>query len=297
MWLNQRFHKLYPNDEKYVYEIEKSLYNVAIAGQDHEYAIRYFAWLEGERVDGKNMNASWNPTHCCAGVAVRIYGMLPEFLYSINNDSVYLDIYGASEFLWEKEGNNVKITQITDMPYDSNVRIMVSCEKTEKFKVMIRIPSWVDGDVEVKIGTEKYNGSPGTYLCIERVWEAGSDNVIDFNLMFKWNLTKYTGVDQADGYERFALEYGPVLMAAVSDRTPDDDEECYDKFHDRKTKINYLDLFKLKLNPESYESWLVKDDKALHFKIKGYDDLMYMPYYKVEGGKYFACYPLFSKND
>ena len=45
MKLNQRFHLLYPEEEKYVNEIEKSIYNVAIANQYGPEGIRYFAKL------------------------------------------------------------------------------------------------------------------------------------------------------------------------------------------------------------------------------------------------------------
>ena len=294
MWLNQRFHKLYPTEEAYVSEIEKSLYNVAIAAQDQDIAIRYFAWLEGKRADGHHMNKAWNLTHCCSGVGVRVFGMLPEFLYSINDNSIYFDIYGSSEFAWEREDNRVHITQVSDMPYDGNVKINISCEKTEKFKVMIRIPSWVDGDVEVSLSSgEKYIGTAGSYLCIDKVWEAGQDNTIEFELKFKWRQTKYTGVDQVEGFERYALEYGPVLMAAVSDSKPEGEENYHDTFHNTLFNENYLELFKLKLALKDFKSWLTKGDKPLTFRVKGYDSITYMPFFEVESGRYYACYPLF----
>jgi len=308
MWLNQRFHRLYPMEERYMSEIEKSLYNVAIAGQDEGVAIRYFAWLEGKRVDGRDLNRDWNPTHCCSGVAVRIFGMLPEFLYSINEDAVYFNIYGSSEFTWERDSNKIRITQITDMPYDGKVEIKIECERTEKFKVMLRIPSWADGDVSVILGSETYTGTPGTYLCIERFWEADADNVMEYQLKFKWRQTKYSGVDKVNGFERYALEYGPLLMAAVSDKKPEtevsiddlkalSDKEAYQKILDEKgPEEPFYSLFKLRLNPEDFTSWLIKDEKALSFKVKGYDDLTYMPYFEVEVGRYFACYPLFFKD-
>jgi len=304
MWLNQRFHRLFPEEEQYVNEIEKSLYNVAIAGQDGDVAIRYFAWLEGKRVDGLDLNRDWNPTHCCSGVAVRLFGMLPEFLYSVNESSVYFNIYGASEFVWERENNQVKISQVTDMPYDGRVDIKLICEKTEKFKVLLRIPSWVDGDIEVVAGGEKYTGIPGTYLCIEKYWDAG-EHAISFDLKFKWRQTKYTGVDSVDGYERYALEYGPLLMAAVSDTEPDT-EDTLDDLRALSNKVKYAKilsekgleepfygLFKLKHNPVEFKSWLTKGSNPMTFKVEGYDHLTYMPYFEVEKGQYFACYPLF----
>ncbi|MCL2772833.1 MAG: glycoside hydrolase family 127 protein [Oscillospiraceae bacterium] len=286
IWLNQRFHRLYPDEEKYVNEIEKSLYNIAIANQDGDKAIRYFAWLEGERAAGGHTHGGL--VHCCCGVGTRLFGMLPEFLYSVNEDSVYLDIYSSSEFTWERENNTVNITQISDMPYNGKVTVNISCEKSEKFKVMLRMPSWADGDVEVMNGSEKYCGKPGTYFCIEKIWESGADkadNTIEFELRFKWNLIKYTGVEQVEGFDRYALEYGPLLMSAVlKDKTENTGNNGGG---------NYLDFFRLSPDPKDFKSWLVKDKKPLTYNIKGCDNIVYMPYFEVETGSYFTCYPLY----
>ncbi|MCL2517264.1 MAG: glycoside hydrolase family 127 protein [Oscillospiraceae bacterium] len=280
IWLNQRFHRLYPDEEKYVNEIEKSLYNIAVANQDGEETIRYFAWLEGKRAGGGHSHGGL--VHCCCGVGTRIFGMLPEFLYSVNEDSVYFNIYNSSGFTWERENNIVNITEISDMPYDGKVKINISCEKSERFNVMLRIPAWTEGDIEVKVGNnEKYRGKAGTYLCIERIWESGKDNLIEFELNFKWNLTKYTGVEKIDSFERYALEYGPLLMSVVSKENFDGD--------------NYLNLFKINLKPDGFKSWLIKDkdNKPLNYNIEGYDNLTYIPYFEVETGNYFTCYPLY----
>jgi len=287
LWLNQRFHRIYPDEEKYVNEMEKSLYNIAIANQDGGKAIRYFAWLEGERAAGGHTHGGL--VHCCCGVGTRIFGMLPEFLYSVNEDAVYLDIYGSSEFTWERENNTVTVNQVSDMPYGGKVTVSISCEKSEKFKVMLRIPSWADGDVEVVNGNEKYCGKAGEYLCIEKVWESGADNIIEFELCFKWNLIKYTGVEQVESFDRYALEYGPLLMSAVSKDKPE---------ISGSDNGNYLDLFRFNLDPKDFKSWLVKnqkDKKPLTYNVKSCDGITYMPYFEVETGSYFTCYPLYKQ--
>jgi DUF1680 family protein len=279
IWLNQRFHRLYPDEEKYVKEKEKSLYNIAVANQDGGKAIRYFAWLEGERTGGGVTHGGL--VHCCCGVGTRIFGMLPEFLYSVNDDSIDFNIYNTSEFVWERENNRVTIEEISDMPYDGNVKISITCEKKEKFKVMLRIPAWADGDTEIKVGSERHYGKAGAYICIEKEWGNEAVNTIEFSLNYKWNLTKYTGVEQIEGYERYAIEYGPLLMAAETASAAVDGG-------------SYLDLFKLPLNPKDFKKWLTEDKKLLTYKIKGYDEVVYKPYFEVETGSYFTCYPLFN---
>ena len=281
IWLNQRFHRLYPESEMYAGEIEKSLYNIAIANQDGGKSIRYFAWLEGKRAAGSNTHGGL--VHCCCGVGTRIFGMLPEFLYSINEDSIYFDIYSSSELTWERENNTVGVGQVTDMPYGGKVKITISCQKSEKFKVMLRIPAWAEKEVEITSGGQQYIGIPGSYLCIEKIWESGAEHVIEFELKFRWNLTRYTGTEQIPGFERCALEYGPLLMAAVS-KLPEDLEGG-----------DYLGLFKFKLDPADFKSWLIgeKDKNNLRYTVKGHENISYMPYFEVETGRYFTCYPLY----
>jgi hypothetical protein len=102
-------------------------------------------------------------------------------------------------------------------------------------------------------------------------------------LKFKWNLTRYTGVEQVPGFERYAIEYGPLLMAAMSDLA------------EAQKNDEYLGLFKLKLNPEDFKTWLIgdEDNNFLRYKIKGHENLSLVPYFEIETGRYFTCYPLY----
>jgi hypothetical protein len=54
---------------------------------------------------------------------------------------------------------------------------------------------------------------PGNYVALDRQWSEG--DTISFVLPMSFKLRKYTGVDQIEGKGRFALEYGPLLMAAI----------------------------------------------------------------------------------
>ena len=46
--LNQRFHRLWPTNETFITEIERTLINVGMAGQTPG-GVRYFARLHGEK--------------------------------------------------------------------------------------------------------------------------------------------------------------------------------------------------------------------------------------------------------
>ena len=277
MWLNQRLHRLYPMEENYVSEIERTLYNIAIANQDEDEGIRYFAWMQGEHSKG-------GIVHCCCGVGTRIFGSLPEYLYSINNDEIYVDIYAASTIEWQREEGIVTVQTITDMPYSDKVRIKVSCLKQQKFAVNLRIPSWVDGNVSVKLysitdGASDYiSCAPGEYAKFDGIWQEAE---LEFTLPFKWKQTQYSGVEKIDGFERYGLEYGPLLMAAK-----------YVGVDEVTDKESYLELFKLDNDPKEYGKWLIPAGKPLSFGIEGNADVSYKPYFELAAGDWFACYPL-----
>jgi uncharacterized protein len=93
-FLNQRFHLLNPEEEKYVAEIEKSIYNNLIANQVGDKGIRYHSVL----VDHKDVNnrQPFAMSTCCEGQGTRMMGALPEFIYSVTGDGIYVNLYTTS---------------------------------------------------------------------------------------------------------------------------------------------------------------------------------------------------------
>ncbi|MEA4992582.1 MAG: glycoside hydrolase family 127 protein, partial [Oscillibacter sp.] len=65
--LNHRLHRLFPDVEDYMNEVERSIYNIAIANQDgQKKLIRYFAHMEGKKDKGGTVT-------CCCGVGTRLF--------------------------------------------------------------------------------------------------------------------------------------------------------------------------------------------------------------------------------
>ena len=206
--LNQQLHALRPAQEKYVSEIEKSLYNVLFANQDGAHGIRYHTMLLGHKEPAARINT------CCEGQGTRLFGRLPEYIYSIADDGLYVNLFEPSSIEWHRGNVTLRMTQRTDFPRDPAVELVVNTESPQRTKVWIRVPSWTQATVRFDVnGREAANGSPGSFTSIERVWADG--DTISFNIPLALRLTRYTGADQAVGYGRFALEYGPLLMAAL----------------------------------------------------------------------------------
>jgi DUF1680 family protein len=204
--LNQRLHVLEPDQERFTAEIEKSIYNVLIANLAGVSGIRYHTLLAGQKEAPKRTNT------CCEGQGTRLIGALPEFIYSIAPDGVYVNLFEPSTCNWQQSGENLQITQETKFPFEPDVRIIVSSTRPARTRIRVRVPSWAAGAVSIEVdGKLAAVGSPGSYVSLDRQWSGGE--AITFQLPMSLRFTRYTGADRIAGRERYALEYGPLLMA------------------------------------------------------------------------------------
>ena len=267
--LNQRFHLLYPKEEKYVTEIEKSIYNATIPNQIGSKGIRYHARL----VDHKD--TSHGPyfhcmNTCCEGQGTRLFGSLPEYIYSLAADGIYVDLFADSKINFEVGGNPLSLKTTTRFPYDPQVRIEVRTGKPVQAKIRIRIPSWSVATMPVLVNDKLVRtGEPGTYVTLDREWS--DSDVISFVLPMGFRTTCYRGADSGfnDG-AHYALEYGPVLMALTGKVEGQDGVNADPK--------------------QLSESLRPIPGKPLHFEVMGNDSLIYQPYWELQDER-FTCFP------
>ncbi|MCC7354355.1 MAG: glycoside hydrolase family 127 protein [Anaerolineae bacterium] len=97
-----------------------------------------------------------------------------------------------------------------------------------------------------------------------RIWSDGDR--ITFDLPFDFRLVPYTGLDQDKDHDRYALKYGPILLALVGET---DLDIASGALASRLTSVAG--------NP-------------LHFGITGYPGCQYMPYWQVQA-EGFTCFP------
>lgn len=146
--LNQRLHRLYPDAEKYVNEIEKSIYNIGVANRAGSIGIRYHALLNKQKdtVIRGDMFVS-----CCEGQGIRLHGALPEYLYSIAPDGLYVDMYADSNITLNAGRTRVTLTDSTFFPEAEAVTLSISTENPVSFTLQLRMPSWLTSTIEISI--------------------------------------------------------------------------------------------------------------------------------------------------
>ena len=264
-FLSQRFHLLDPENEKFVAEIEKSIYNVALADLTGSPGFRYHTLLTHHKEKPTAHNS------CCEGQGTRLIGSLPEHLYSFAPDGLYVNLYEPSTVEWKGDGAALKLKMRTRFPFDSDVALQLSAARPTQAKIRVRVPSWATGDMDIHVnGDAAAKGTPGSYVALERTWSQG--DVIQFRLPIALRAERYTGLDQIPGHARFAVSYGPVLLAAVG--APE--------VRLRLDEVKEPADLEKRLKP--------KPGEALHFTVEKTPGIEFMPYWLVDQEP-FNCFP------
>lgn len=255
LYLNLRLHRLFPDEERYMNEVEKSLFNVAIANQDGGSGIRYFAYLEGHKQESGQV-------HCCCGVGTRIFGSLPELLYSVAPDTIAVNLYAPSEL----EFGSLRLINEGNIPYSDEVRLTFAGSAERPVRLRLRIPAWTAEDVTVfRNGEAVLRARPGSYAVLEGCWKAG--DVITYTLKQAFRLTPYRGAEEIAGKKRYAVERGPILYALCGE-----DALAFDDW-----------------DSEHYADWLTRRDGTLDYAVRG-SDLTLRPYFALGEDVPFVVY-------
>jgi DUF1680 family protein len=263
-FLSQRFHLLDPENEKYVTEIEKSIYNVAMANQAGSQGFRYHALLVHHKEKPTQINT------CCEGQGTRLIGSLPEHIYSLASDGLYINLFEPSTIEWKVQGEMLRLKMMTRFPFDPDVRLQVSAARPTHANIRVRVPSWTTGLTLYVNGIRGDTGEPGSYMALDRTWSEG--DTVRFRLVAPLRVERYTGVDQIPDHERYAVSFGPILLAAVG--APE-----------IRLRIEQMrqpeDLLK-HLRP--------KPGHPLHYLVENNPGVEFMPYWQVDKEP-FNCFP------
>lgn len=258
--INSRLMQLYPMEETYAAEIEEAIYNVVLACQHTNGYIRYH-----NRLHGTKEPANCQGT-CCECSAAGLLSKLPEYVYSSDQDGLWVNLFAASAIAFDRGGNRVTVTQATSFPYGPGVRMTVSCANSVAMSIRIRVPAWATGPMDILVnGKRAATGTPGSFASIHRTW--ANNDTIRFTLPMGFRTVKYTGLDQAPGnVDRYALLRGPILMA----------------LNDAHARIA--------ADPAALPGLLnAVEGCPLEYEVRG-TACRFVPYWKVEGR--FTCFPL-----
>jgi hypothetical protein len=191
---------------KYADFYERELYNHILSTQHPVHGgYVYFtpARPRHYRVYSAPNQAMW----CCVGTGMENHGKYGQFIYTHQNDSLFLNLFIASELNWKAKG--IKIKQETNFPYEERTKLIIT-EGSAQFTLMIRYPSWVAPDslkVVVNGDTLPYSAEPSSYIHIDRSWTAGDEVEI--------MLPMHNTIEELINVPKYVVfMHGPILLGA-----------------------------------------------------------------------------------
>jgi len=203
--LTEGLFRKFPN-AKYADYYEKTLYNHILSTQHPEHGgYVYFTSARPRhyRVYSAPNEAMW----CCVGTGMENHGKYNQFIYSRNQDALYVNLFIASELDWKEKG--IKLKQETDFPNSETTRLTF-IEGDGNFELLIRYPGWVEKQAfKIKINGEVYEHAaiPSSYIPIEREWKKG--DVVEISLPMKNHIERLPNIPQY-----VAFFHGPILLGA-----------------------------------------------------------------------------------
>lgn len=233
MMFNYRLFLLH-GDSKYMDVFERILYNGFLCGISIEadkffYANPLSSDGETEFNHGSAKRQPWFNISCCPTNIARFIPSLSGYIYAVKENSLYVNLYTSSRANMEIGGDEIRVTQISDYPWNGKVGISIDSECAESFSLRLRIPSWVSqnnplgtnlyayadnkvGSFEIMLNGHSvaYSFENG-YAVISRRWQVGDTITIEFDMPIR----KVSANDNVKNLRnKIAIERGPIVYCA-----------------------------------------------------------------------------------
>lgn len=186
---------------------ERALYNHILSTQHPEHGgYVYFTPVRPQhyRVYSAPNQAMW----CCVGTGMENHGKYGEFIYSHEKDTLYVNLFIASELNWKEKG--ITLRQETKFPDEPKTTLTILTDKPVEITLKIRHPSWVPaGQLKFKIGDKTWisESKPSSYAEIKREWKKGD--------RLEVSLPMHTSIEAMPNVPDYvAILYGPIVLGA-----------------------------------------------------------------------------------
>ena len=246
VYLNYRLFLLH-GDSKYYDALERSLYNGVISGISIDGG--NFFYPNPLESAGQHRRQPWFGCACCPSNAARFIPSLPQYIYAVKDNSLYVNLFNANTVNVQVGKKKVELEQQTNYPWDGDVTLKIN-NGAGQYALNIRIPGWVRGEVvpsdlyafvdgKQLNYTVKVNGQPVEgelqqgYFVIDRNWKKGDKVEIHFDM--EPRVVRANAKVEADR-GRVSVERGPLVYCA---------EWCDNQFDISSMLVNQKPQFQL----------------------------------------------------
>ena len=169
-------------EAKYAEIVETCLYNSVLSGVSLD-GKRYF-YTNPLRISNElpytlrwpKERMEYISCFCCAPNTLRTVCQAQNYAYTVSKEGIWCNLYGGSELVTAlADGSKVKLTQVTDYPWDGSVLLTIEqAPKKKAFSLYLRVPEWCD-HATLKVNGEvvKTNLTADSFAEVNRIWKKG----------------------------------------------------------------------------------------------------------------------------
>lgn len=147
--------------------------------------------------------------NCCSVNAPRAFGMLDDWAYMLEGDTLAVNYYGEHSVSIDTPGGCLRLRQQTAYPAEGTVRIVLEQVPQGELKLALRIPFWSE-NTRLTVGGEEIAVRAGSYVRLCRTFTAGESILLKLDM----SLRAWAGEERMAG--KASLFYGPLVLCADS---------------------------------------------------------------------------------
>jgi uncharacterized protein len=220
---------LLTGDVKYMDIVELALYNSVLSGVSMD-GKKYFYTNPLAASASYPYHLRWeggrvpyiSKSNCCPPNTVRTIAEVNNYMYSIGEKGLYINMYGGNTLKTElHDGTRLHLEQISNYPWDGKITIVIKEATANPVNIFLRIPGWC------KLYTLRISGSvpkvidkEGRFVIAGRKWKAGDK--IELNLEMPVTLLESNPLVE-ETRNQVTVKRGPVVYCIESADLPGND--------------------------------------------------------------------------
>ena len=218
---------LVSGDAKYADVMELALYNsilsgISLDGKKFLYTnpLAYSDELPFQQRWSKDRVPYISKSNCCPPNVVRTIAEVSNYMYSVSEKGVWLNLYGGNILSTKLEdGSVIKLTQETNYPWDGNIKVTLDDVPGRPFSIFMRIPGWA-GNAKILVNGNPHSTKQTTgYAEIKHSWKKGDK--IELILPMEAKLMEANPLVE-ETRNQVAVKRGPVVYCLESVDLPKD---------------------------------------------------------------------------
>lgn len=217
---------LLTGESKYADIVELALYNSVLSGVSMD-GTKYFYTNPLASTANYPYHLRWeggrvpyiSKSNCCPPNVVRTIAEVNNYMYSIGEKGLYINMYGGNTLTTElHDGTKIKLEQTTNYPWDGKIVITIKEATDKPVNIFLRVPGWCKGySFSINGSYPKVKDMEDGYVIAGRKWKKGDK--IELNLNMPATLIESNPLVE-ETRNQVTVKRGPIVYCLESADLP-----------------------------------------------------------------------------